>query len=282
MIAQECSHNSSHTENAVRPKNVNPLKIDPSRTGMLRRRFEASVTRRFKQIKRAVRKLIVDEDVFGLKRQNHSVDNSSQNVATQNTRWQFQSSPEKAKSFQAWLETQVELTGVASEAEDAYYKAYIDQGYKKGIERAFDDNRKVALQSGVSDFYEGTKQEFLSSAFNNPQSLEKVKLLASRTLTDLKNVTTAMSTQMSRTLLDGFTRGDGPLAIAGRMAKDIDGIGIVRARTIARTEIIRAHAEGQLDSLERQGAEKVGVMVEWSATGGYRMCERCGALMVWC
>lgn len=269
----------------------NPLRMDPSRTGMLRRRFERSVVKRFNQLKQAVRRLIVDEDAFGLKRQNrlNVLENmlivSSKKFSgspssvyqTFNTRWRFHSQPEKAAAFQRWLTTQIELTGLVSEAEDAYYRAYIKEGYQKGMTRMFDDTRKAAMQepSRVSDFYEGTKQEFLRSAFDHPQSLEKVKLLAGRTLTDLKGVTEVMSTQMSRTLLDGFVKGDNPLKIARQMTKDIDGIGIVRARTIARTEVIRAHAEGQLDSLERQGAEKVGVMSEWHTAGDDRVCDLC-------
>jgi SPP1 gp7 family putative phage head morphogenesis protein len=55
-------------------------------------------------------------------------------------------------------------------------------------------------------------------------------------------------------------------------------IGINRARMIARTEIIRAHAEGQLDALEKLGVDKVGVMVEWSTAGDDRVCSLCMSL----
>jgi len=254
--------------------------MDPSRTGLLRRRFEISVTKRLKQLQKAVRELIVDEDAFGLKQANRNVFANNSIAQTANTRWKFNTSAEKAEEFKRWLSTQIKLVGLVSEAEDAYYRAYIKEGYRKGMERIFDDTHKAAMQDTdrVRDFYEGSKQEFLRSAFDNPQSLEKVKLLSGRTFTDLKNVTEAMSTQMSRTLLDGFTRGENPLTIARQMVKDIDGIGIKRARTIARTEIIRAHAEGELDSLERQGAEKVGVMSEWHTAGDDRVCQLCLAL----
>jgi len=51
-----------------------------------------------------------------------------------------------------------------------------------------------------------------------------------------------------------------------------------RALTIARTEIIRAHAEGQLDTFEKLKVEKLGVMAEWSTAGDDRVCGLCSDL----
>ena len=51
-----------------------------------------------------------------------------------------------------------------------------------------------------------------------------------------------------------------------------------RAEVIARTEIIRAHAEGQLDALERMGVERIGVAVEWSTADDTRVCPLCSAM----
>ena len=283
-----------HISNQITLKKVSekrggmgPTKLDPSRTGFIRKRFELDVTRRFIAIRKAIRKLIVDEDAFGLKRKNALKEldpwaNNTKELSNQveNTRWRFRSTSQKVEEFQRWLATQIELTEVASQAEDVYYKAYIDQAYKKGVARSFDEYNKAAIKNKGQEknFYEGTRQEFLNSSFNHPASIEKVKQLAGRTFTDLRNVTTTMSTQMSRSLLDGFVKGDNPLTIARQLNKDVEGIGINRARTIARTEVIRAHAEGQLDSLERQGAEKVGVMVEWSTAGDDRVCSLCADL----
>jgi hypothetical protein len=47
---------------------------------------------------------------------------------------------------------------------------------------------------------------------------------------------------------------------------------------IARTEVIRAHAEGQLDALEELGVEELGVEVEWTVTEDSRLCPLCAAL----
>jgi len=69
----------------------------------------------------------------------------------------------------------------------------------------------------------------------------------------------------------------GPREIAGLVSSRVAAIGKERAKALARTEIIRAHSEGQLDSLEQLGVEQVGVAVEL-ATSGYNVCEKCKKL----
>ena len=87
-------------------------------------------------------------------------------------------------------------------------------------------------------------------------------------------------------LADGIVRGDSPRKVARDMSKKIDKITKTRAVTIARTETIRAHAEGQLHALEQLGVKKLGVDVEFTATMisqeppvfEKRVCPRCREL----
>ena len=257
---------------------TNPLRIDPTRTATLRRRFSTDMSKRFMRLKGAVLKLIVKEDAFGLKRKRRdSVFNAwGLLTLTNNQRFQFQSNEQKLEEFQKWLSVEMDSTIVPKNATgDIWLKKYIDEGYAKGAGRAFDDVKKPALQGNL-DFFDGTKDEFLRQSFAHPIAIDKLKLLTSRTLTDLKNVDAAMATQMSRILADGLVQGLSPRDVARRMNKQaIDGIGKVRALTIARTETIRAHAEGQLDALEKLGVSKIGVAVEWSTTGDDRVCPVC-------
>lgn len=198
-----------------------------------------------------------------------------------NTHFRFQSDPDKLASFTAWLSTQIDgvvMQGATRQAvEDAWWTKYVEEGYRKGQGRAFDDIRNPALASGSNQlsFFQGTKDEFLRQSFGRPESIEKVKLLASRVFTDLKGVNDVMASQMTRVLADGLVRGENPHTIARELNNRIDTIGRTRSTTIARTEIIRAHAEGQLDALEQMGVTEVGVMVEWSTAGDDRVCARC-------
>lgn len=214
--------------------------------------------------------LIIGEDAFGL-------------VVNQDQRWRFRTDTEKVEEFRGWIESQLktDVLGDDKLTSDDWWQKYVEEGYRKGTGRAFDDTKKPALsadeQKSVSDFYRGTKEEFLRSSFARPESVEKIKLLAGRVLTDLKGVTGYMAQQMVRELTDGLARGENPRTIARRMVKSL-GIAKNRALTIARTEIVRAHAEGQLDGLERLGVTEVGVMVEWVTAGDSRVCELCQPL----
>lgn len=197
-----------------------------------------------------------------------------------NKSYEFHSDPAKIEAFQQWLRGQFNsiLTG---KNEEQLWKAYIEAGFRKGAARAFDDTKRSEAARVVgkegADFYRGSRDQFLRDSFNQPVSVDRVKLLAGRAFDDMENVTDDMSTRMSRTMADGLVRGDSPLDIAKELDDDLD-IGRTRALTVSRTEIIRAHAEGQLTALERMGVEDVGVAVEWSTTGDEKVCDLCSDL----
>jgi|GEM_PF-3399038 len=247
----------------------NPVKMDPTRSQTLRRVAQADIRRRYRKVKAALFDLVVREDAFGLA-------GPKSILLAGNQRFRFQSTPEQLAGFRQWLEDQLntQMRGIKIEdLDEAFLEKYIEEGYRKGAGRAFDDTRKAALQTGedVSGFYQGTREEFLRSSFAQPVQQEKVKTLAARTMTDLKGATSDLATKLSRALTDGLVQGDNPRKIARDMAAIVNG-NRRRAELIARTEIIRAHAEGQLDAMERLGVEEVGVQVEWSTAGDDRVC----------
>lgn len=299
----------------------NPLKADPTRTITLRRRFERALARRFLELKTKLIDLVAREDAFALSPKNKLPDlaaplvtrftenedgsergqvasvHSNGNVGDSsvepipvdgrliiNTRFRFHTDAEKVQLFQQWLAVQTQngiLQVTQSNAQDAYWAAYIEDAFKKGAGRAFDDTkaaaRAIAWTPEEGAFYQGTKAQFLQSAFAHPIAIDKVKLLASRTFTDLQGVTDTMAAKMSRVLTDGLAQGQSPRVVARTLAKEVD-VGITRARTIARTETIRAHAQGQLMALEQLGVKEIGVMVEWSSVDDDRRCPLCEAL----
>ncbi len=110
-----------------------------------------------------------------------------------------------------------------------------------------------------------------------PETREKVELLAGRTFDELENVTDDMANKLSRVLSDGLVQGKNPREIGLDIADEID-VSENRAQVIARTEIIRAHAEGQLEAFEKLGVDEVGVDVEWSTAGDLRVCPECAEL----
>ena len=279
----------------------NPLLKDPTRTTTLRREFMAEVRKRFKLLRGKILRLIVDEDAFGLKPKNrnpiqtnsrvqkagmqytkakqfkrmplvHSILSKTQDGRGDglivNQRWQFLTASEKADAFQGWLAEQTDETIVGEG--NKWWERFSEEGYRKGAGRAFDDTRGVP----TTEFASGTKSEFLRTAFGQPVSIDKLKILSSRVFSDLAGVTDVVERQLKRVLIDGLAQGKGARALAKDINTSIDGFH-KRALTIARTETIRAHAEGQLDALEQLGVKEVGVMVEWSTAGDTRVCPLC-------
>lgn len=286
-----------HPGKSGRTKAPNPLKLDPSRTITLRKAFQRELRKRFRELRRRIWHLIAEEDALGL-----AVSTGTSAALMQppkqpkliltNQRWRFHSSPAKLQAFRDWLKAQQQQ--VFDSSYEAAVERYINEGFRKGAGRSFDDVRKPARAKAtaaatagqvrnaaaqdVASWYQGTREEFLRSAFGQPVAREKVELLASRVFTDLEGITESMDAALTRTLVNGLVRGANPREIARDLARDVDGLGAKRAETIARDAIIGTHAEGQLLALEQLGVEEVGVMAEWQATPDERTCSRCQAM----
>lgn len=281
------------------------MRFDPTRTGMLRRKMDAAVRRAFLALKLNLVDLVLKEDAFGRKlpptftynviRKLKSgkyrlLSHRGKNLGTfatraeaeererqvkrfkhfvQNVRWKFEPPEEQVKLFKQWVKQQTsEIVG--SKTAERLWKDFLQQAYTKGVGRSYDDE-KGFLANPVA------KDEFLRSSFGQKVAPAKVQLLAQRSLSDLEGVTDAMSTKMVKTLVKGFEAGDSPRAIARALAKEVD-ISLPRALTIARTEVIAAHAQGQLAALRDLGVAEVGVQVEWSTAGDDRVCEFCDSM----
>lgn len=203
---------------------------------------------------------------------------------TANARFTFHTASQKVEQFRRWLATQVQhsiLGTMSREIENAWWTQYARRGYEQGAGRAFDDVKrplaKAQTETGMA-FYRGTREQFLRDSFAHPVAVDKVKLLAGRVLTELEGVTDAMSQKMTRELTDGLVEGQSPREVARAINREVDGVGKNRALVIARTETIRAHAEGQLDALKNLGVQQVGVAVEWSTAEDEDVCEECEPL----
>jgi len=270
------------------PNRWSPDRTDPTRTGPLRRKMLRELRQRFEAIKHMVVSLVGERDAFGLG------DGKTENVdwALRKIRnagqFEFMSSSDALKAFQRWLKRQL-VSEVIGRDEQQLWKRFSEEAWKQGAGRSFDDVRRSALrqekpelflpdrQDSLKDFYDGSRDEFLRSAFNRPVAAEKLRQLASRTFEDIKDVSRTMATRMRRVLLDGMAKGEHALDVAERLAEEVD-ISLAKAETVARTEISRAYVEGQLDSLEMSGVTELGVMVEWSTIGDSHVCELCQPL----
>jgi len=252
------------------------LKRDPTRTTLLRMQFEADMVRRFKELSKDIYELVVDDDVFGLMSTNDGGLSLLQQMPKQ--AWRFRTNTQKVAEYRKWLKKKVDA-GILSQqggiAGRPWTAPYIESAYKKGLLRAYTDVRQQQLDA-TSSLFKGGQAEFLRQAFNSPIAQQKIEALYTRAFTDLQGVTAVMDTQMSRILASGLANGLAVRKIARELRDNVTDMTDKRARVITRTEIIRAHAEGQLDSYEQTNDEiKLEVMAEWLSAGDDRVCELC-------
>ncbi len=267
-----------------RSTTANPLRYDPTKTGPVRRAWMKMLEAKFRELDRRVYQRLVHEYGHGLTENCRMSDPSDTFAAVEdvtpgrgltlgmvvNTQYDFPQSEGYLQQFKSWLLAQLSELFYPM-AEDSWWREYVAKGWQMGAAKVY------AAWKAPSDF--------LASSFNQPVAINKVKLLAARVLTELENVTQDMATKMSRVLVDGLIQGKSPREVAREMSKSVEGISKQRALTIARTETVRAHAEGQLDTLRGLGMSQVGVAVEWSTShmgltrkGNPSPCPQCAPM----
>lgn len=255
------------------PKKFNsPFRVDPSRTGMIVRAWGAELNRRFAKLQKAIWKLIVEEDAFGLKV-------SDPNRPIIQSRFKFLVKDAKVPAFQRWLKKQIAdgifeaHPGPGQSTSRSWLHTYIDSSYRKGAVRSYLAAHKRELGKPEA-YYEGTQRQFLESAFNRPERVSKLRLLYTRAYEDLQGVTSQMASRMGSVLASGLAHGQGAMKIARDLSR-VTSIARTRSRVIARTEIIHAHAEGQLDAMEDLGVEETKAEVEWHTAQDSGVCQKC-------
>lgn len=240
-------------------------RYDPTKTTTLRRGFEAEAVRRFRRLKRQIRAVIVDDDAFGLRA-----------VRANAGAFDFPRSADKVSAFMAWLVEQqqrgiLDVTSGAAlsmAADQAWSSVYIRSAYQRGMAQAAAEMRG----QGAS-----VAPEWVVEAFTRPVNADRVGLIYTRTFSDLKGITDVMDQQISRILSDGISSGSGVMDIANAVIDRVEKVGVTRARMLARTEVIRAHAEASLNTYEEAGVQGIGIKAEFRTAGDSKVCPECAA-----
>ncbi|MBW1723509.1 MAG: minor capsid protein [Deltaproteobacteria bacterium] len=260
------------------------LRQDPTRTTQLRAQFVADVNRRFRTLQKLIRLVVGERDCFGLGNMRAlALDPQEAARLVQTRAFAFGTSREKVERFMSWLQEQEKLgilevitrPGTRPGVEEAWTDKYIQTAYQKGIIRARKELEKAGYTVGPAEV-EGLPGR-ISGAFLQPVHADKVGMLFSRTFSELKGITAAMDQSISRILATGIAEGRNPMELARDLNAQVKKIGINRARTMARTEVIRAHHVATVQEYRLAGLEGVQVRAEW-ATAGYDVCPICEAL----
>jgi SPP1 gp7 family putative phage head morphogenesis protein len=226
--------------------------------------------RRFRLLKKRIVEVLSDPDVFG-----------QQSAITTNAgRFAFRRDDEKVEAFMTWLREQEQSAQIAIINRTAtagprgldrrWANIYIDSAYQQGIRRA----RSELAQAG----YDVPTDAGVGAAFNQPIHADRAGAIYSRVSRELNNITEVMDHQISRILAQGIVDGKHPLVLAREINARVDAIGIARARTLARTEVIRAHHAANMAEYRQAGVDGVEVEAEFVTAQDDNVCPECEAL----
>jgi len=259
----------------------NPLRGDPTRTLSLRNRFGAEMTRRLRSLRNALWDFLVDKDAFGLKDRKYLVPFSKLLGNVQPRQYEFLTDANKLTVFNEWFRQQVEanvlVPSPGTPAGQPWTSPYVESAYRRGQLNAYLSSKEADLLIPAG-FGDQTSDEFLRNSFLQPETVSKVQLLGTRAFEQMKGMTATMQSDMNHILAQGIADGRGAEDVANQLFDRLQTISESRALTITRTEIIHAHAEGQLDSFERLGVKELGIRAEWSTAGDDRVCDLCAPL----
>jgi SPP1 gp7 family putative phage head morphogenesis protein len=247
---------------------------DPTRTVTLRRQFEAAMVERFRRLIELIEQQVVDLDGFNLEPQGLKAASIREAFHVNRPRFDFPRSEQKVAAFMRWLKDaeRFAILGVAEgfplerAARTSWANVYIDTAYQRGIAEAGARLRAAGAKVAES---------WISSAFNRPVHADRVGQIYTRVFSALNGVTQEMDRQISKTLAQGLAEGRNPRQLARILADRVEKIGITRARVIARTEVIAAHADATLNSYQEAGIEGVEVEAEWITAGDELVCNLC-------
>lgn len=220
------------------------MKTDPTKTITLRRVATGRVTARYGVLQRETRRLLVEGRAPSLM-------------------WASYDEVEKMEVLNEWF-TQAANDYIIGNP--GQYDALVRDAYMKGVQSAYSLVRKG--KNGV-----GGRREFIESVMSSPTARKSMRLVALKIRQDLKGVIDALISQVSDQAIEWVVRGETNAQLYARITDRIRKIGVTRAKATLRSEIIRAHAEGQLDAYESLGISQLKLLAEWETADN--PCPKC-------
>lgn len=213
---------------------------DPTRTLVLRRQFSAQMTRRFTELKGRVNAYM--SLVPGLK-------GGVLPMAAQ----EYSDIPLIVETFirnlEQWESETVleELMSPGLLALLGWTYQFTNAAYSRGTSKAA--SSLVRFLEAVAD-----AEAAVGAISGDILFRERLRLLGGLTFSSLEGITSAMNTEILRTITEGFIQGKTRRDIASAINNRIDKIGLTRARRLARTSIAKIFNEGSVDAYLRYSA----------------------------
>jgi SPP1 gp7 family putative phage head morphogenesis protein len=242
---------------------------DPSRTAGIKRQYRADLNRRWNRINALIWETVVVNDALRLSPP------LARAAARAANPFQFRTDPEgKVDDFLTWLNESMDdevleiARGPAGRItrNSRWQSAYVRASYGRGLEHAQRSMRRQGIR---------VPQESVADLFNAPTSVASLARLYARSFNELRGITGGVSQTIGRVLTEGLATGQGPRAIAGSMRTAVSSLGMARSLTMARTEIINAHADATLDRYGDVGVRDVVGQAEFLTAQDDRVCPDC-------
>jgi SPP1 gp7 family putative phage head morphogenesis protein len=243
---------------------------DPSRTAGISRSYIADLKRRWQRIEKLIWETVVVNDALQLDRLQQPTA-----AATAGTAFEFSTNPRGTQAaFQEWLNNAIDdevlevvrgPTGQILRSSD-WQNTYVRAAYGRGVE--FADAAAERAGIPVADVP-------LSEVFRAPVHTRTLQNLYARNFSELQGISSTASQRIARALTEGVATGQSPRTIALEMRRQVSTIGRTRSNTMARTEVINAHAEATLNRYSDAGLKGVVGQAEFLTAGDDRVCTLC-------
>ena len=262
----------------------NAKRYDPTHTSYISKAWLQDIGRRFASLRAAIH-----QEFEATRSAPHT------NAAGD---YRYLTNPEKLEHFKRWIKSRVDakLIEVTDGTPMSVYKGkwwagkYIQTSYKKGMIRAIQELRNAKMENASRvmhpkvDLTSPHASMALDVQFLAPIHADRVAMLYGRSFEGMKGISDDMSNRLSGLLAEGMASGLNPHDTAERIDKTLD-VGKARANTIARTETIRAHHVGSINTYRQAGVEGVRVLAELLTVSGDKenfeemhVCEECAEL----
>jgi hypothetical protein len=254
----------AHKTEALSPYTFERSESEPTNTYTTQQQFAQRLRGTLARINAKIREAVGERDLFSLQDE-ALADDVPDKV------FEFPTDRRKIAGFLVWLREQLDENFLDVVGPDR--NQFIRKAYAAGIRNAADQ---------LSELDVAFLQEDTDTLVGRPIHRSSLQELYTRAYGQLVSVRDDIAQDVRDTLLSGFREGKGPREIARTLTDRVDSIGKHRSTMIARSEVINAHSEGTLTTVEEANrtSEREAAVThgEWDAANDSRTCAFCRAL----
>jgi hypothetical protein len=206
--------------------------VDPTNTGLIRRKFRAMMGQRWNQLRVLVRQMLLTQDLLALK--------SGGLLQVQATA--ITNAGSKIDVFQRWFD--LALQNAVLQKDGSFMRRFLTEAYASGT--------KFGQAQAVT-------QKTHNAAVHRESALQSLARV------ELEGIIEAVSQQAVRAVSYGLLTNKAPMAITRSVWNIIETVGRTRSNAMIELLVVRAHAEATLDIYEASGLKAVGLLPESKA-----------------